>query len=146
MLILLSWILYGALYPISNLSYWSLMKLEKPLQIHCFKDYLTDWCVLCTWFDSYSVRFSMSFCLTVKSVSLNLSADGVYSEKSAYENRVFRKIHSLNLPKSGALQLNLKCYCSSGCCVWTILWTSGRFHATRQPHNAHRCFCDQVLE
>jgi hypothetical protein len=50
------------------------------------------------------------FLLDTQKSSLNLSAHGVYSAKSAYEARFFRKIHSMNL-----LELNLKCNYSSGC-------------------------------
>jgi hypothetical protein len=75
----------------------------------------------------------LPFLLDTHKSSLNLSAYGVHSAKSAYDARSFRKIHYMNLPKYGLLELNLKWDYSSGCSLWTVLWTSDKV--------LHGCFC-----
>jgi hypothetical protein len=47
-------------------------------------------------------------CLRLTNLSPGTSADSVYPGKSAYEAQFLGKNHSLILPKSGALVLNLK--------------------------------------
>jgi hypothetical protein len=54
---------------------------------------------------------------THESVSYNLSADGVYSAKSAYEAQFLGKIHSPDLAKVWSIDLKTKCDSSSGYCL-----------------------------
>jgi hypothetical protein len=57
-------------------------------------------------FCHYGKRFSLPFLLDTHKSSLNLSAYGVHSAKSAYDARFFRKIHYMTLPKYGLLELD----------------------------------------
>jgi hypothetical protein len=85
-------------------------------------------------------KFSLS-CLALTNTSPETSLPKAFIQQSVHMKlSVCEKIILLVLPKSGALELNLKCHSSSGCCL------SESPYGLAARKWTHCCFCDQVLE
>jgi hypothetical protein len=66
----------------------------------------------------YGKKFNLSFCLALMNIFPETSLPkGFIQQRVHVKVSVWEKIILLVLPKSRALELNLKCHSSSGCCL-----------------------------